>query len=499
MRLLMQVKSNREFFITSYSAHTSLLDEIKQEGSIKKLYVDAGGLCVPYSAKEAEYLENYTPSVHKTLHAKVIWKHETDHDDLWLWTGNLRETTFDSQNILLSLPVCEKGCLKLIEKWFSSLPKENIFFSSDGKKIIKVDDSFLNGGQSIWNGLENSIKNNIDPRQITEIHAFAPWGSKKFVEKIKNLFTKADISLYTRPAEEDDSLWIDALPSEKRLRRYVSRKEFPHYKCIFALQGKKIVWCYIGSANFTDSAFFLKKNVEYALFFENPKECVKLKKLFDFLSTKSKWIKRSPLLKDNGKRIKEDKKEDELQYNNEYSENENFKERKIAAQIQDYFKSKKQQEKLDEAYRNDKPIKILCEKEKGKKQNISIKVLFIGRHVYKIDVCGEYEISIQRRMDCKSPLNFADEDRLFDSLLKDFPESEGEKKQKKKKEKNIIRNRNLRFPLKYAKDPANKEIILRWYDSLLKLKEDEIRKEDNLKLYKIWFPLLKRIVKENYG
>jgi hypothetical protein len=496
MRLLMQVKSSKEFFITSYSAHTSLLDEIKQEGSIKKLYVDAGGLCVPYSAKEVEYLENYTPSVHKTLHAKVIWKRETDCDDLWLWTGNLREKTFDSQNILLSLPVYEKKCLTLIEKWFSKLPTDNIFFSSDGKSITKVDDSFLNGGQTIWNGLEKSIKNNIDPKQITEVHAFAPWGSKKFVEKLKNLFTEADISLYTRPAEADDFLWVDASPSEKRLRRYVSKEEFPHYKCIFALQGKKIVWCYIGSANFTDSAFFLKKNVEYALFFEKPKAYVDIEKLFDFLSAKSKWTKRLSLLKDNGKKIKDD----QLQYSNEYSANENFKEREIAARIQDYFKSKKQQEKLDEAYRNGKPIKISCGIKKGKTQNISIKVLFIGQYVYKIDARG-YEISIQRQLDCKCPLNLADEDRLFDSLVKDFPEGEGkkEKKKKREKEKNIIRNRNLRFPLKFAKDPANKKIILRWNNSLSKLKEDEIRKEDNLKLYKIWYPLLKRVVKENYG
>ena len=105
-----------------------------------------------------------------------------------------------------------------------------------------------------------------------------------------------------------------------------------------------------------------------------------------------------------------------------------------------------------------------------------------------------YCISISRKIKQDYPLNASDENRIFDALKKDF-DGTGKPLSKMKKGKQLVHNRNLRFPIKYAMNPANKRTIDQWFQSLSKIKEQDIRDEDNLKMYKIWFPLLKKIVK----
>ncbi|WP_407456510.1 hypothetical protein [Fibrobacter sp.] len=486
----MQAKKN-EFYIATYSAHCSLLNEIAKKGDIKKIYVDAGGMSVPYSLKDMDYLECFTPCTKKTLHAKIVLEKNVNSNFVWLWTGNLRKATFESQNILMYLPI-SKGHLKTLEnEWFGKVPENHIVFTTDGDKITNAEILPKDNKKNIWGALEESVNACTDPGEITDIYAFSPWGSKEFVKKGLDFFSEAKIHLYTRAEDAKNPLWVDYTPKKNkdRVLRFVSKKEFPHYKCIFALSKKKIVWCYIGSANFTQSAFFSNKNVEYALFFEKINDAIK--ELFNFISNEVNWCKRKPL---SGNEQEYD--EDGRQYNNEYAVNENFEERRISKAFQSYYTTKKSQKELDDAYAKDTVLsRKFCLDESKKEKKYRFKVLYVGKYIYKILILDSgYCISISRTIKQDYPLNASDENRIFDDLKKDF-DGTGKPLSKEKKGKQLVHNRNLRFPIKYAMDPANKETIKRWFQSLSKIKEKDIRDEDNLKMYKIWFPLLKKIVK----
>ena len=169
-----------DIYIATYSAHASIIEDIAgEEGTIKKLLVDAGGLQMPngsYSNKDL--FDNYVAVTDKTLHAKIILKDYGNKALLSLWTGNLRKTTLDDCNLFFNLNISSNEKSKLI-KWFDGNAPKNIFFYVDKSgKNVEVASS----AKFFWSNLVKSMPSISDGH----IYAFSPWGSNKFVDEISN-------------------------------------------------------------------------------------------------------------------------------------------------------------------------------------------------------------------------------------------------------------------------------------------------------------------------
>lgn len=270
-----------DIYIATYSAHASIIEDIAgEEGTIKKLLVDAGGLQMPngsYSNKDL--FDNYVAVTDKTLHAKIILKDYGNKALLSLWTGNLRKTTLDDCNLFFNLNISSNEKSKLI-KWFDGNAPKNIFFYVDKSgKNVEVASS----AKFFWSNLVKSMPSISDGH----IYAFSPWGSNKFVDEISKVSKK--ISLYT---QFGDCLWANYVFTKEKhdVNVYTSKMEspFPHFKAIFLTNSNgDLIWSYIGSANFTKQAMFGKKNVEYGLIFPSKQGCRGLTSLFQKITKKS--------------------------------------------------------------------------------------------------------------------------------------------------------------------------------------------------------------------
>jgi hypothetical protein len=271
----------KDVYIATYSAHASIIEDVVgEDGIIKKLLIDAGGLLMPNgSFSNKNLFDNYVPITDKTLHAKIILKDYGNKALLSLWTGNLRKATLDDCNLFFNLSVSPNEKPKLI-KWFNGKAPKNIFFYADksGKNV-----EITSSTKSFWSVLVKSMPSTFDGH----IYAFSPWGSNKFVDEISKRSKK--ISIYTQYGA---CLWASyALTKDDHdVNVYRSKigSPFPHFKAIFITNSVgDLIWSYIGSANFTKQAMFGKKNIEYGLIFPSKQSCRSLTSLFEKITKKS--------------------------------------------------------------------------------------------------------------------------------------------------------------------------------------------------------------------
>lgn len=316
----------KDLYIATYSAYASILESLAKDGVIKKLLVDAGGLKMPSgSFSEPNLFDNYSAVTDKILHAKIILKDYGKNAVASLWTGNLRQSTIDDTNLFFNLNISKKWKKELI-KWFNSDKKrKSLFFYAD--KLGRNVETILPLPPKVyfWNELSKSMPSK---EKIQHIYAFSPWGCHKLIDAL--LEKTNNISLYTR----QKGLWTDYVFSKNNVEAEVYKANenapFPHFKAIFVTDKKeKLIWSYVGSANFTEAAMFKDKNIEYGLIFRS-KECNKsITDLFYRLKDeKFGWeLIRHPETHSNKK-----SDEDYDDYN-EYCNVKNFQERKMAHRL----------------------------------------------------------------------------------------------------------------------------------------------------------------------
>lgn len=353
-------KTNNKFWIASYSAHAEILDKLVGEtGSIEKLCIDAGGLRIPKKIiKNTTWMKNIVIP-RKTMHAKVLLKRSKDEDLLWLWTGNLRKTTFDDMNILMSFSLdrFKKKMQSTITNWFNQV-NENILFYSDGDKILDVK---IQEEKCLWDEIKNSLNRVTSTYAPRNLYIFSPWGASKLAAELKHYYF-SNINVYTRNEIKERPIWADAFSnSNHNVWIPKNKTAFPHLKCMLLTEKKgsseKIIWAYIGSANLTKTAIFNsgdKANVEYAVLFEGSQNNIKLKKLFQELITPENnlWQKRKTDYEGSTPEDIDDSDE-ALQEELDLQESvEDFERRNFCRQLLLFLQSEKKQREMEDHYKN---------------------------------------------------------------------------------------------------------------------------------------------------
>lgn len=491
--------SNAKLSLATYSAHASILNVLNQKCAIERLFVNAGGLRVPPGIRsDKPYLSKYRFVKGKTLHAKVAFFSEGNKKgDVWLWTGNLRKSTFESQNILMSFPIGKD--INKLEKWFSEGCKQHIVFKCNGNKIIEIPK--LNKLKSaMWGNFKESLLN-IESEKAWKaeddihIYIFSPWGAKKVVKEIRDFFGKVQLSLYTQAAADDENVWVDCCKEDERYVADADAK-FPHFKCMFVCRGTELVWSYVGSANFTQSAMLEHKNVEHALFFEGKKYNKDQQILLEQLK-KLGWEKRDSEIKFDKKKEKEDPNV-EQKYESRYDP-QSFIEQDIANKVLAEFSTKKKQKELEASYTKNKGKGAKVE---SKDKKYELKVLALEREQIYVRVYPKnsltFELSIPRKNAEKMPIvTQADVSAKFDELDSiafgngnGSGGGSGPKKGDGKKDAPT----NVRFPMEFYKGDSEtkKETRRRALKIIEDLQNQHLDDLQKLKL-DIWFPLLKRL------
>ena len=482
--------------IATYSAHDSILRVLNKKAEIEKLFVNAGGLRVPPGINaEKPYLKKYQYVKGKTLHAKVnFFSDGADKNEVWLWTGNLRKSTFESQNVLMSFPVTKNG-LAGIRDWFS--PKcqctQHIVLKSDGNKIINAFPSPGNMWVAFKESLECVMKQEewMDENDV-KVYIFSPWGAKNVVKKIRSFFKEAKFSLYTQNVGKEENSWVDCCEEDDR---YIAGKDkkFPHFKCMFVFRGTDLVWSYVGSANFTKSAMLETKNVEHALFFEGGKHNKEQKNLFKVLKNMGWKLRTAPIKNGEAEETRVEELEYELKYDPQC-----FIELQIANKVLSDFSSRRSQKRLEESYLKEEGKGDLIEP-KSKAYKIKVLALEMEQIYVKVFPKGkeklEFELSIPRKSGQLPKVTSADISAKFDELERIASgdgNGVGGGGGGAKKEKEKITFLNVRFPMEFYSGKEKKDARKKAFKIINDLKEQDLDETQKLKL-DIWFPLLEKL------
>lgn len=483
----------KNLYIATYSAHASILESLAKDGVIKKLLIDAGGLKMPYgSFSEPNLFNNYSAVTGKTtLHAKIILKDYGNDAVVSLWTGNLRCSTKEDSNLFFNLNISEKWKKELI-KWFNCDKKrKSLFFYADklGENVKTILP--LPPKACFWNELSKSMPNK---EKIQHIYAFSPWGSRKFIDEL--LKKTNNISLYTR---RERGVWADYALYKNNVEADVYKAKvgapFPHFKAIFVTdKNKKLIWSYVGSANFTEAAMFKGENIEYGLIFPSEKSNRAITDLFNRLKNKKfGWELIQPLEKYSNKDSGENSDENYDDYS-EYCNVKNFQERKMAHVL---LSDKRFTESfLENIYSNEKTPNI-----KGFHITVDDADDYRFHLVIKGKDGAQWEIDVPR-IKTKSHMIFSDAkiDKYFTDILK-RPKNEGlnsreksnrhDTSSKKTDDNNIlIRMNDLMTNKEYLTKVKNA------LDNLEKGREsikDKKKYEHILKLLDVWKPVVDKI------
>ena len=503
-----------KYWIATYSAHTDILKRlIGADGEIVKLCVDGGGLRAP---KGAFSLAKKVIVPKETLHAKILLKECGKKTPLvWLWTGNMRKATFESQNILLSLRLTKGG--NILKPWFSK-PKRSLIFKSNGNSIIKIF-SQREKMENLWGELKSSILGTVG-QDLTncKLYAFSPWGSKKFVDSVFNIGEKrfSEINLYTRFEEKTESIWIDYDPTLKSkneqecvINRMTAEKSgvFPHMKCMINTKKDKLIWTYIGSANFTEKAMFKKthSNIEYALLFEGlPYQTDELKKLFKYLtkiyvdSNGKGWKERKP---NNSNYVSVDDEDKALKDEQDFNESlvdDGY--RDFCKKIYPLLESEKIQKGMDAHYKrkgekNWDEWLLISNSYKIKINSIDNYYHILAKENTKKKKNFIYEIDVPRNIKDKPPINSdMAKEMLKELVLVSSPQSKGKGEQNKEDSNYFSTNHiNVRFlAQKYFDSNGNikKEEVEKTYNKLKKLQDVNIN-DPYKTMIAIWTNLIK--------
>ena len=512
-----------KYWIASYSIHAQILDNILSEsnGEVHQLWVNAGGLRAPrMKYKNLGMLKN-THFSEKTLHAKVVLREfEKKSPEIWLWTGNFRKATFESQNILLSFPI--NNDLGKLKRWYSN-PSNSILFYSNGKTISKID--FVKEEKCLWDYFVACMKRCVEKNAEYKLYAIAPWGSTRFVKDISELDFLTDAYFYTRGEEPLVDLWVEAAGYG---HAFVPRKKwFPHLKCMFLTMNGKLVWSYIGSANFTCAAMFNKgksANVEHALFFEGESANEQNKGLLDYLTdarTEKKdclWMRRQ--IKRNAvnptyAQIDESdqEKEEENDWQEALADFGNFNNIVFWQKYINLLMDKDIQKELDDAYRNGQEWHGRI---KGKHSTVVVKILFVDAvcfHVvaYESSKKSElYERDIPRLIGDELPVSSTDACFEIDNLFSEkghtlTKPAEDEPPQPPHEEKKFMgKDINVRFQIKnfYKKEKGKMILdvdllnsVYEKLDKICKLRDSGklILNEPYNKFLSIWLPIVRKM------
>lgn len=452
-----------KYFIATYSAHGTIIRNLVGSNELKYLCVNCGGFkcprnCIDMFEDDVSMFKKSVAITKKTLHAKVVLEEKDESADLWLWTGNMRHSTLDDHNVLLTIPLEKKG-YEETKEWFEKLVAGK--GTSVNHLIYDERNGVSEANGDMWTAISDSIEIALKGNVLGKVNVYAcsPWGSKEFVDSLCKhpSLQDAKISLFTRNVPDKDFCWMDW--AEEGVSCYVSKNgPFPHYKMIFITReykdSEKIIWSYIGSANFTQSAMFSAKNIEHAAFFYD--ESKRFSDLLADLKTKKMWELR------NRKKITNEKEIPEEEEECENYDIDGFKYLDTAKKLSFLYEKKNCQKVLDDCYQEDL---------KNAKQNKEVQIwdykydkckfsfFFLGDIDYAYHLRVQlnpkdpwYNIDVPRIISEAAPISPSTVNQKLTSLL-DIPAKckKGKGPQKGKKNDNgkpkDIKRLNLRFPI----------------------------------------------------
>ncbi|WP_295058050.1 hypothetical protein, partial [uncultured Fibrobacter sp.] len=176
-----------KYFIATYSAHGTIIRNLVGSNELKYLCVNCGGFkcprnCIDMFEDDVSMFKKSVAITKKTLHAKVVLKENGESNDLWLWTGNMRQSTLSDRNILLTIPLNTENKQRA-EKWFKNLASKKGIHSNH--LIYDERVGISSPKQTIWDSISNSIKNALKGnKERLKVYACSPWGSKEFVDAL---------------------------------------------------------------------------------------------------------------------------------------------------------------------------------------------------------------------------------------------------------------------------------------------------------------------------
>ena len=494
-----------KYSIATYSAHGTIIKNMVGSDGLNCLCINCGGFrcprnCIDMFEDDVSMFKNSVAITKKTLHAKVVLEEKDERVDLWLWTGNMRQSTLDDRNVLLTIPLDTKNKQRT-KKWFKKLASKKGILSNHLIYDERVGVS--SPKQTMWDSISNSIKNALKGnKERLKVYACSPWGSKEFVDSLCKhpSLQGADISLFTRNVADKDVCWMDW--AEDGVECNVSKDgPFPHYKMIFITReckgSEKIIWSYIGSANFTQSAMFSENNIEHAAFFYD--ESKRFSDLLTDLKTKKIWRKRKKITKK--KKIPE---EDRIC---ESYDIDGFKYLDAAKKLSFLYEKKSCQKVLDDCYK---------EELKSTKQNRNVQIwnykygkckfdfFFLGDidYAYHLRVQLDpkdswYNIDIPRIISESVPISPSTVNQKLSSLL-DIPAKCKKEKGSKKEKKNDnekpkdVKRLNLRFPIERVVNDKNVKEKLKMNLAKVKIAEGSFNDEQRKK-FAIWSKLIENL------
>lgn len=489
------VNQSTGYYIATYSAHASILENLLgKNGKMKKLLVDGGGLKANFGTfEDPKVFDNYVPVTDKTLHAKVIYLEKTRV--LSLWSGNLRKHTLkDQDNIFITKIISQLHAKKIID-WFNGQYKANhLFVHFLGNSIKNIESKNSN---TVWSVLENQIKR-ISATQLA-VHAFSPWGSYTVIKKLllSNRSIKS-LYLYTRNEPDENDCWLyndfESIREDVEVKRFMrdDKMPFPHFKAIFITQKLpgtvvKIAFAYIGSANLTQAAITKKDNIEFAALYKTINQGDEIYAIFKRLSNPATWLQREK--RQNRKQTDESRKVDD----SDYASTDNFEIRQITKKIIKKYDSCSKQKELENAYEEGKTIPFNSKKE------MQIRVDSISDNMFDLLVDPDnwcFNVQIIRKTS-GNVLSEKDIDHSFNMLLQpvntgpDINEREGSGIDTEQHGK-IIKHANLKFPIfDYLKNPHELERKKKLIQKLNGVK-NRMNEEQN-KIFTIWAQVISKI------
>lgn len=496
-----------KYFIATYSAHGTIIRNLVGSSELEYLCVNCGGFkcpqnCIDIFEEDVSMFKKSVAITKKTLHAKVVLEENDKLADLWLWTGNMRHSTLDDCNVLLTIPLDTKN-KKKTKEWFENLASKKGIHSNH--LIYDEKNGVSYPKQTMWESISDSIEKTLKGnKEKIKVYACSPWGSKEFVDALcgHSSLQDAEISLFTRNVPDKNFCWMDW--AKDGVSCYVSKDgPFPHYKMIFITReykgSEKIIWSYIGSANFTQSAMFSEKNIEHAAFFyDNLKQ---FSNLLAELQSKKIWSSRKQL---KIKKNKENTNDEELSESYDIG---GFEYLDVAKKLSFLYEKRNCQKVLDDCYK---------EELKSAKQNRNVQIwnYKYGKCKFEFFFLGDidYAYHLRVRLVPKDPWYNIDIPRIISealpinpsmvnqklSLLLDIPvkwkKGSGSKKEKKNDNERSkdVKRLNLRFPIERVVNDENVIEKLKGNIAKVKIAEGSLSDEQRKK-FAIWSKLIENL------
>lgn len=491
----------RKIYIATYSAHATILEKLSNgmNAKIEKLYVSYGGFKAPRGSYDrSKYTKLFAgrQSSKNVLHAKVILNDFGKRSSLWIWTGNLRKSTNSSQNILFSIPINEKN-KRDVRRWFSKLPEEHLVINIENDSVDSVETA-----SKLFKVLENNI-NALEENGL-QAYVFSPWGSSEFLKKLSKFKPIEKINVYTRNTL--NNCWIDYKDEMKKIKnRFIAQEliPFPHSKALFLTNKRgRIVWAYIGSANFTKAAMFKTNNVECAAIFKNSDACNLITDVLKKLKNKHLWDKH-----ECGRSRERD--ESKISYEDDWGgstsdSTKGFEKRQLIRDAEIYFSKEDVQKEMEKKHALYKGEPLLLGNFKCRITSIDDYYHLLVSRKKKEDWV---EIDVDRKVSGEPPENVLETSAKVTGLFnlvtsglaknrKSVDSDDSEEFEPGDPEHNIDKKKtfiNIRFPIeKIMKNAKLKKAICEQATEIKKTNIKNLPESDRI-LLSNWLPLIERL------